>query len=172
MVAITEKTGGVARCRSFLCAQTISGSFVDTVTAAIVTSVNILTTLVHAVIDAVAFLVEPTINLITLSIQTIRKAVSASRVRAIRLAVKPMIDTITLSVQTVINAIALLVETIFKAVAAIVERLVTRVSPNGTTYNQQYDCNRYCFPDIHVNSPLYPYQIMSSVRTTRPSRRR
>lgn len=134
------------------------------------TSVDLLAALIHAAIDAVAFLVEPPVNLITLSIETIGKSVPAGCIRTVRFAVEAPIDTITFSVQTVINAIALSIETIFNSVAAIVESLldlVAGIRPDRTTYNQQDDCDRYCFPDIHVKSPLYPYQVMSSVGTTR-----
>jgi len=153
-------------------AQTILRTSVNTLAAAIVTPVDFLATLVHAVVDSVAFPVETLVDLIALSVQTVRKAIPAGGVRTIRFAIEAMIDTIALPVQTVINAIALSIQAILDAVAAIVERLldlVSGVSPNGTANNQQYDRNDYCFPDIHVKSPLYPYQVMSSVGTTRPT---
>jgi hypothetical protein len=42
--------------------------------------------------------------------------------------------------------------------------LVASISPGATAYNEQYNRNYYCLPDIHIESPLFPY-LISAVST-------
>ena len=84
--------------------------------------------------------------------------------------VETTVDPITFLVQTTVDSVALTVQAVLNSITAIVESIldaITRVGPNGATDNQKTDRNNYCFPDIHFNSPLYPYEIVLSVGTTR-----
>jgi len=122
--------------------------------------VNALAATIIALIDSRALAVQASVNLIALPVQAIRKALPARCVRSVRLAV-----------ETIVNAITLLVETIFDAISTTVEAMfdtVTRVCPNWTTNKEQDHADYKCFSDIHNESPLYPYKILSSVGTTQP----
>ena len=123
------------------------------------TAVNLPATFVETTVDPITFLVQTTVDSVAFTVQAVRQTIPAGRVGTIRFAIETPVDAIAVAIQTVLNSITAIVESILDA--------ITRVGPNGATDNQKTDRNNYCFPDIHFNSPLYPYEIVLSVGTTR-----
>ena len=105
--------------------------------------------------------VQASVYLVTLAVEPIRQAVASSSVCTIRLSVEPAINTITLFVQAIFDPVATVLESVLDAVTGIRKR--------GATNDQQGDSYCNCFPGIHISSPLYPYKVMLSVGTTKPT---
>jgi hypothetical protein len=114
------------------------------------TTLSLCSTTVQASIYLVAFAIEP-----------IRQAVASSSVCTIRLPVEPAINTITLFIQAIFDPVATVLESVLDAVTGIRKR--------GATNDQQSNSYCNCFPGIHIKSPLYPYKVMLSVGTTKPT---
>jgi hypothetical protein len=79
------------------------------------------------------------------------------------------IGTIRLPVESMVDAIAFLIQAMFYAITAIVESIfdaIARVCKSCPANDQQRSACCNCFPGIHIKSPLYPYKVVLSVRTT------
>jgi hypothetical protein len=127
-----------------------SDAAIDSLTATIVTAIHLCATTIEAPVYPVA-----------LAIEAIRQMVASGGIRTSRLPVEPTINAVTLRVQAMFDAVAPIIESVLDAVTGIRKR--------GATNDQQSDSYCNCLPGIHIKSPLYPYKVMLSVGTTKPT---
>ena len=135
---------------------------IDFVTFPVQTTINAIAFLVEAAVYAIAFLVEAAVYAIAFLVEPFRQTVSPSIRCAVRLSIKPTIDTITFFIQAVVYTISLSVKPVFDAVAAIVQSVfnaIALIGKNtaaencGNKYEQRDDCHVANVPDFHIRTP-------------------
>jgi hypothetical protein len=119
-------------------ARTPSNPFVDPRAATVITAIR-----------SRAALIESSVDLIALTVEPLGQAILASRLRTVGLAIESTVDAITLPIETLLDSIAAIVQALFDA--------VTGVGPRRSTGNEKQQSCQHCFPDIHIEPPLYPY---------------
>ena len=124
---------------------------IDSVTFPVQTTINAIAFLVEATVYAIAFLVEAAVYAIAFLVEPFRQTVSPSIRCAVRLSIKPTIDTIAFFVKPVFDAVAAIVQSVFNAIALIGKN--TAAENCGNKYEQRDDCHVANVPDFHIRTP-------------------
>jgi hypothetical protein len=119
--------------------------FVDLL-AAVDPAVDLPAAAVKAPVGFRATSVQPPVDTITLAIQSLRKSVPASRVRATGLAIEIAIDPVAALIEAMLDPVALAVETRFHAVAG--------VGQSATGTKQKPGRNDDTLPYVHDPLPV------------------
>jgi phage-related protein len=146
---------------------------IDAVTLPVQTAVDAVASPVHSAVNLIAFTIKTSINAVAFTVESIREPIPSGIRCAVRLSIKPRINSITHVVQAIVNsipsiikavidAITFVIKPVFNAVTALIQAVrytIILIGENAAAeecdaeYEQRDDCHVPNFPVFHIRTP-------------------